>query len=98
MTNPTTPVVPPVVNVGTFVTTSVLGYVEPSLEEAIKIEQMVRALNSSSVSPDFLNGLFMIKLLAPDAARELKIYNIDAVVAIVGRLKGSLVRSYYAKA
>lgn len=95
MSNHTTPIIAPTVDVGTFVTTSVLGYVESSLEEAIKIEQMVKALNSSNIPSQFLKDLFTIKLLAPDASRELKICNIGAVTTIIGQLKESLVRSYY---
>lgn len=82
-------------DVGLFVTTSLIGYIEPPLSVIAEIERIVRKLQSTTIPRGFLNDMIMLKLLAPTVSQDLMIYNIPEVAAIIAKLKDVLVVNYY---
>ena len=80
-------------NVGLFVTTSLIGYVEPSIAVVKRIHDKLRA-SQATVPHQLLKDLITIKLLAPTASNDIIICTIPDAVAMIAALNDALVRRY----
>jgi len=84
------------VEMGTFVSEIAIGYVAPTPAEIRQIDAALRAQPTSVVQTDaFLRNLLVIKLLAPEASRELLIYPAPMVLQFVDDLRRQLQQQYY---
>jgi len=89
------PILEPNTNdVGLFVSTTPIGYLEPNAEVAKRILSHVQAL-TKEVSRHFLQDLLTIKMLVPEESKDLVIYNVPMAVDFIGRLREQLVMKYY---
>ena len=80
-------------NVGLFVTTSLIGYKEPSRAIVERIHEALR-VTQTAIPPQLLKDLIIIKLLAPAASKDVMIYTIPDAVAMIAQLNDTLVRRY----
>ena len=80
-------------NVGLFVTTSLIGYVEPSIAVVKRIHDKLR-MSQATVPQQLLKDLIIIKLLAPEASNDVMICTIPDAVAMIDELKEILVNGY----
>mgnify|MGYP001589827344 CR=1 FL=1 len=80
-------------NVGLFVTASLIGYKEPSRDMVTRIHEALRA-SQTTIPPQLLQDLITIKLLAPNASKDVMICAIPSAMEMIATLKDILVRSY----
>lgn len=84
-------------DVGIFVTQQAIGYVEYEGEEVQKIEELVKEFLKAAPSKEMLKDLLTIKLLMPEASRDLRIYTLPQAVGMIKKIKEIAVRGYYEK-
>ena len=77
---------------GTFISQTILGYVEPS-EEVIK--QIEGTIVMTPLSQEMLRAMLTIKLLAPFESRMLRVFTIPQAEAFILSLKSQLVGEYH---
>lgn len=77
-----------------FVTTSLIGYMEPARAIVKRIHEALR-VSQTAIPPQLLKDLITIKLLAPTASKDVIICAIPEAMAIIAELKDVLVRRYH---
>ena len=80
--------------VGTFVSTIPVGYLEPSSEAAQQIRAHLTTL-TAAIPRTMLKDLLVLKLLAPDASQDLVVYNLPMAAQFLSQLRQQLVLMYY---
>lgn len=79
----------------TFVSTTVYGYVLPTPAQMRMIERKIRKMGEASgLSQVLVRQLLTIKLLAPDASRDMQIYQLPEVSTFLASLSSALVQRY----
>jgi hypothetical protein len=81
-------------DLGIFVSTSPVGFLEPCPDTVQQIRAYLTTV-SKTIPRQMLNDLLVIKLLAPEASRDLVIYNLPMATAFLGQLRQQLVMAYY---
>ena len=90
-----TPPATEMVELGTFVSATPVGYVACSAQEIEAITRLIRHTTVGEVNKAFFNNLLIIKTLAPEASRDLLVYPTPMVIDFVSKLRHRLALTYY---
>lgn len=81
-------------NVGTFVTSAAIGFVQANPADMVALNAALKA-NGSKLTKRFLDNLLTIKLLAPTESQDLMIQPTPQIEQFVASLRSNLVLKYY---
>ena len=85
-------------DIGIFVSTAPIGYVEPPLVRVRAIEAALRAVGAKEISQSFLRDLLTIKLIAPEASKRVVIYSGGMAAELIASIRQALVDQYHQEA
>lgn len=82
-------------DVGTFVSTTAIGFVLASAEETAAITKQMKIGSAKGMTRRFVDDLLVIKLLAPSESSGLLIHPVPMIQNFVSGLKNELLMAYY---
>lgn len=91
----TTPAEPNPNDVGTFVSTTAIGFVLATVEETAFITKQMKTGSVKDMTRRFIDDLLVIKLLAPTESAGLLIHPVPLIQNFVSGLKHELLMAYY---